>query len=368
MGLRAATLELRDWRNFESHDIELGSGMTVLVGPNAVGKTNTVEALQLLTAGASFRKPRPVQLVREGCETARATLHLAGDGRVIETDCLVEAGRRKFRRNGKPLQPADVPETLMSVLFNPDDLAFVKRGASQRRDELDSFGRQANRGFAKVLQAYQRAIEQRNRLLKEEMPNLALLDAWDASVALGGATLLQARMRLFERMAPKVQKVYGRICGGEELTCSYVCSLGDDAMGADRNGLTALFLERLAAGRADDLRRQQTLVGPHRDDLAFRLDGRDARTYGSQGQQRSIVLAWKMAEVELATEILGEQPLLLLDDVMSELDEQRRAAVVSFVQEGIQTVVTTTNLGYFPRELLDASHVVPYQRNESLHL
>ena len=360
MGLLVDSLELRDWRNFETRDIAFAPGMTVLHGPNAVGKTNTVEALQLLTAGASFRKPRPVQLVREGCETARATAHLRGDGRVVDIDCLVEAGRRKFRRNGKPCQSADVPETLMSVLFNPDDLAFVKRGASQRREELDAFGRQANRGFAKVLAAYQRAVEQRNRLLKEEAPNLALLDAWDASVALGGATLLLARLRLFERLSGKVSEVYRRICGGEELTCTYECTLGDDVFGMARDELTARFLDRLAQGRAADLRRQQTLVGPHRDDLAFALDGRDARTYGSQGQQRSVVLAWKMAEVELSAEILGEQPLLLLDDVMSELDESRRASVVEFVQEGIQTVVTTTNLGYFPPELLAASEVVSF--------
>ena len=360
MGLAVSTLELRDWRNFEQRDIAFSPGMTVLHGPNAVGKTNTVEALQLLTAGASFRKPRPVQLVREGCESAKATVHLRGDGRVVDVSCLVEGSRRKFRRNGKPCQSADVPESLMSVLFNPDDLAFVKRGASQRRDELDAFGRQANRGFAKVLAAYQRAVEQRNRLLKEEQPNLALLDAWDASVALGGATLLLARLRLFERLVPKVREVYARICDGEDLACRYECSLGDDVAGMGRDELTARFLERLAQGRSDDLRRQQTLVGPHRDDLSFTLDGRDARTFGSQGQQRSVVLAWKMAEVELAEEILGARPLLLLDDVMSELDERRRAAVVSFVQEGIQTVVTTTNLGYFPPDLLAASEVVSY--------
>ena len=360
MGLLVDTLQLRDWRNFEHRDITFSPGMTVLHGHNAVGKTNTVEALQLLTAGASFRKPRPAQLVREGSDTAKATLGLRGDGRVVDMTCLVENGRRKFRRNGKPCQSADVPRDLMSVLFNPDDLAFVKRGASQRRDELDSFGRQANGGFARVLSAYQRAVEQRNRLLKEDDPNLALLDAWDASVALGGATLLLARIRLFKRLVPKVSQIYARICDGEELACSYECSLGSEAMDMARDELTALFLDRLANGRANDLRRQQTLVGPHRDDLSFTLDGRDARTFGSQGQQRSVVLAWKMAEVGLAAEILGEQPLLLLDDVMSELDEQRRAAVVGFVQEGIQTVVTTTNLGYFPPDLLEASKVVSF--------
>ena len=360
MGLLVSSLELRDWRNFEQRDIAFAPGMTVLHGPNAVGKTNTVEALQMLTAGASFRKPRPAQLVREGAESALATAHLRGDGRVVDVSCVVEGARRKFRRNGKPCQSADVPESLMSVLFNPDDLAFVKRGAHVRRDELDAFGRQANRGFAKVLAAYQRAVEQRNRLLKEDAPSMELLDAWDASVALGGATLLQARLRLFERLAPKVRDIYARICDGERLTCAYACTLGDDACALSREELTQRFLDRLAQGRADDLRRQQTLVGPHRDDFSFALDGRDARTFGSQGQQRSIVLAWKMAEVELSAEILGTRPLLLLDDVMSELDERRRAAVVSFVQEGIQTVVTTTNLGYFPEDLLAASEVVSF--------
>ena len=360
MGLYVDSLELRDWRNFEARDIAFAEGMTVLWGPNAVGKTNTVEALQLLTAGASFRRPRPAQLVREGCESAKATARLKGDGRVLDVDCLVEAGRRRFRRNGKPCHASDVPETLMSVLFCPDDLAFVKRGASKRRQELDDFGRQANRGFAKVLAAYQRSVEQRNRLLREDALDPALLDAWDASVALGGATLLQARLRLFERLAPKVSEVYGHICGGERLGCTYLCTLGDGMAELSREECTARFLDRLSAGRADDRRRQQTLVGPHRDDLAFTLDGRDARTFGSQGQQRSIVLAWKMAEVDLAAEILGEQPLLLLDDVMSELDASRRAAVIDFVQAGIQTVVTTTNLGYFPPDLLEASKVVDF--------
>ena len=360
MGLLVSSLELRDWRNFESRDVAFDEGMTVLHGPNAVGKTNTVEALQMLTAGASFRHPRPVQLVRDGAQAARATAHLRGDGRVIDVSCVVEGSRRKFRRNGKPCQSADVPENLMSVLFNPDDLAFVKRGASGRREELDAFGHQANRGFAKVLSAYQRSVEQRNRLLRDAESDLALLDAWDASVALGGATLLQARLRLFERLAPKVRAVYARICDGERLDVGYACTLGDDAGALDREQLAERFLNRLAEGRAADLRRQQTLVGPHRDDLTFALDGRDARSFASQGQQRSIVLAWKMAEVELAHEILGSRPLLLLDDVMSELDEHRRAAVVSFVQEGIQTVVTTTNLGYFPRELLEASKVVSF--------
>lgn len=349
-----------DFRSFERLELEPSKGVTVLVGPNAAGKTNTVEALQLLTAGRSFRASKPRDLVREGAERARASARLTGDGRVVDVRCDVEAGRRKFWRNGKRCQAADLPESLMSVLFTPDDLDIVKRGASHRRDELDGFGRQANRGYANVQAAYARAVEQRNRLLKEPEVDEGLLEAWDASVALGGATLLEARLRLWARLSRKVSAVYADISGGEELTCAYLCTLGDEALGLTRDELRDLFARVLRARRGEDLRRQQTCAGPHRDDVTFLIGGRDARAFGSQGQQRSVALALKMAEVELAEEILGSCPLLLLDDVMSELDASRRDAVVGFVGRGIQTVITTTNLGYFSPELLDGAEVVRF--------
>lgn len=360
MGLLVTELALADFRSFERLGVALSPGVTVFVGPNAAGKTNTVEALQLLTSGQSFRRPTPSQLVRDGAESARIDARLEGDGRVLDARLDVVAGRRQFSRNGKRCQAADMPGELMSVLFSPDDLALVKRGASVRRDEIDDFGRQANRGYANVLAAYLRSVEQRNRLLKDEFPDEGLIEAWDSSVSLGGATLLHARLRLFSRLADRVSEVYGRVSGGEELVCSYSSTLGERVEGLTRDELRDLFYERLRAGRPDDLRRRQTCVGPHRDDVSFSIEGRDARSFGSQGQQRTVALAVKMAEVGLAEELLGSRPLLLLDDVMSELDESRREAVMSYVREGIQTVVTTTNLGYFSAELLDAAEVIRF--------
>ena len=360
MGLLVTDLRLADFRSFERLEVALSPTVTVLVGPNAAGKTNTVEALQLLTAGYSFRRPTPRQLVREGAESARIDARLSGDGRVLDVRCDVTPARRLFSRNGKRCQAADMPEVLMSVLFSPDDLALVKRGASGRRDELDDFGRQANRGYANVLSAYQRSIEQRNRLLKDPSPDEGLLAAWDASVALGAATLLSARLRLFSRLAERTSEVYGKISGGERLECSYVCTLGEGAGELTRDELRDAMLAALEASRAEDLRRGQTCVGPHRDDVEFLIEGRPARAFGSQGQQRSVALALKMAEVEVSGEILGSRPVLLLDDVMSELDESRREAVVQFVRGGIQTVITTTNLGYFSPSLLEGAEVVSF--------
>jgi len=360
VGLLVRSVEMRDFRSFDRRDIDFCEGITVLVGRNASGKTNTVEALQLLTCGRSFRKPRAAHLVREGASMARLEGRLEGDGRVIDVSMVATAEGRKFLLNDKPCRPASLEGTLLSVLFNPDDLLLVKGSASARRAEVDDFAGQANQGYRKVLRAYTRAVEQRNRLLKEEVPDLALLDAWDESIALGGATLLLHRVRLFERLRAHIEGIYGEISGSEQLGCEYVCSVCDDPRGMTREELRDTYLECLALGRADDLRRQQTLVGPHRDDVRFLLDGRDARDFGSQGQQRSVVLAWKMAEVALAEEIVGSKPLLLLDDVMSELDERRREAMTGFVKAGMQTVVTTTNLGYFSPEALSGAEVVQY--------
>ena len=360
MGLAVKKLDMDDFRNAEARRVELSARTTVLVGPNASGKTNTVEALQMLTAGFSFRRPSPRQLVRDGAESARVAARIEGDGRVIDVRCDVAAGRRQFFRNGKKCHASDVPGTLLSVLFTPDDLALVKRGAHVRRDELDGFGRQAASGYSRLLSAYARAVEQRNRLLKEDRPDPGLLDAWDASVAAGGAALLHSRLRLFARLSPKVSGSYARISGGEPLACEYVCSLGEDARGLGRDELAVRFADALAEARPEDLRRQQTTVGPHRDDVAFIIDGRDARAFASQGQQRSAVLALKMAETLIAEEVTGARPLLLLDDVMSELDAARREAVVGMLLADTQAVITTTNLGYFSDDVLRDAEVVSY--------
>lgn len=360
MGLTVARVSLHDWRSFTDHTIDLASGLTVLCGPNATGKTNTVEALQLLTAGMSFRRPRTPDLVRTGADAGFARARLEGDGRVVDVAAIVRDGRRRFERNDKPCRPQDLSATLMSVLFCPDDLSFVKGSARYRRDELDGFGMQANASYRKVARTYARSVEQRNKLLKDPSPDISLLSAWDASVALGGATLLHARLALFARLRNHVRSIYEQVAS-EPMDCAYVSSLGDDLRDLTRDELRDLFLDRLEQHREEELRRGITLVGPQRDDVTFSIAGRDARTFGSQGQQRSVVLAWKMAEVAIAREVLGEQPLLLLDDVMSELDASRRDAMTRFVQGGIQTVVTTTNLSYFPTELLEAAEVISYE-------
>lgn len=360
MSLVASDLALRNFRNIESRDIELSPSTTILLGDNATGKTNTIEALQLLTTGFSFRHPTTAALVREGAGKGHAALRVLGDGRVVDLEVELDERGRHFSRNGKRCRVSDISGALVSILFTPDDLALVKRNASLRRDEIDSFGCQASDGYQRILSSFTRSIEQRNRLLKEERIDEALLDAWDESVSLGAASLLFNRLRLFSRLSENLRRTSSQFFPREKVECRYLTALGDGCRSMSKEQLGFLVRERMAASRADDIRRQQTLVGPHHDDIRFFIDGRDARDFGSQGQQRSLVLAWKLAEVSMAEEVKGSKPLLLLDDVMSELDEERRGAILRCMQEGIQTVISTTNLGYFSKQQLVDTKVVSY--------
>lgn len=378
-GVRASRLAVSGYRNFASFELDLAPRMTILVGSNAVGKTNLVEALQLLTAGASFRRPSSSELLREGSDRGRALLSLEGEGRLLQMGLELSGARRSFTRNGKRVTAAGVRGVLPSVLFCPDDLDMVKRSASVRRAALDSFGVQLNDTYARLLSAYERTVEQRNNLLRDA-PDPDLLAVWDESLAATGAQLLMHRRALLARVRGRFIEVHRAIAPAETADVTYESTLGElgdaralstaapDSAGpstdpaahaAERDALTERFLQCLRRRRDDELRRGLTLVGPHRDEIAFRIDGRSARDFGSQGQQRSIVLAWKIAEVQVTRDILGYPPLLLLDDVMSELDAARREAITGFIEAEIQTVITTTNLGYFTSRILDAAKVVP---------
>lgn len=359
MGVLARELRVRNYRSFDDYALELDPHVTVLVGHNAAGKTNLIEALQLLTAGQSFRRPTSAELVRNGEGAAHIELHMEGDGRRIDCGLVAEDGKRSFFRNGKKTRAAGVRGVVPSVLFCPDNLDMVKRSASHRRAALDDFGVQLNEQYAHLVSTYTRCVEQRNTLLKESYATRDLLRAWDDALVSAGAQLVMHRLALLERIRSHMVDVYGTIAPAERVDVRYRATIGEVERAAhDRDALAALFSRSLDEISDDELRRGQTLVGPHRDEIVFTIDGRDARSYASQGQQRSLVLAWKVAEVEVTRDILDRYPILLLDDVMSELDERRRMAIMHYVEGDIQTVITTTNLGYFSSDVIEAAKVV----------
>lgn len=362
MTMYARDLSVARYRSFDSYRLALSDGVTVLAGPNAAGKTNLIEALQLLTSGASFRHPTAAELVHDGAGSCKVELRLEGDGRVLDMELSVEDGKRSFSRNGKRCAASGVRGVLPSVLFCPDHLDMVKRGAIERRTALDDFGVQLSARYADLASAYGHCVSQRNALLKETWCCREMLGAWNESLARAGSALLVHRLALLDRLSGHVCDAYGRVASGEPAGVSYVSTLGDLPHIEDRGELRGWAYEHMLSAleeRADEeIRRGVTLVGPHRDEIEFSVAGRSARSFASQGQQRTLVLAWKVAEVAVARDILGTAPLLLLDDVMSELDAGRRGAFLQLIGDDIQTVITTTNLGYFTDDLLDRAKVV----------
>jgi DNA replication and repair protein RecF len=366
------SLLLADFRNYEHLTLEPHPNLTVLVGPNAVGKTNIIESLQLLTTATSFRRPRWEDLVRWGATGARAIMRAEEGERRLDVELTSDLdGARAFLVNGQPKRrAADVAGRLPSVVFTPDDLDLVKGPGERRRSAIDELGSQLSSGYATLRRDFGKVVKQRNALLRED-GHTSELTAWDEQLVSLGARLVTHRLRLLERLMAEASRHYLDLTGTETLGWSYDDRCGLDMKTLPRDGrpvaptteeAAAALIAELVRRAPEERQRASTLVGPHRDDILFRIAERDARTFASQGQQRTVALAWKMAEVDLIEAVLRTRPLLLLDDVMSELDETRRAALGAAVMDRTQTFVTTTNIGYFDRSMLEDATVVELGR------
>ena len=376
MSLHIESLTLDKFRGYSHFTLENLGQLTIIAGPNAVGKTNIVEGVQLVTAAESFRRPSWDELVSWGQDFACVQAHLSDGVRSIEHRLLVQEGKRTYEVNGKKKNASSVRGVLPAVLFIPDDLQTIKAASSVRRNCLDGMAVQLSKSYAAVKKEYQQVLRQRNMLLKEELGAGPLFDSWTESLVVHGARLSVNRQRLFKRLATHMKRIYRQIVPHEQLEIAYISSWqrfdaegrqqGDlpappppDAEDETSIGYVQAQLEKAVSSLAAvERQRKVSLVGPHKDEIAFFINGKNARTYASQGQQRTLVLVLKLAEVELVNEILGQEPVLLLDDVMSELDAAHRNALTLFIEQSAQTLVTTTNLGYFSEEMVERAHVV----------
>lgn len=360
MGLTITQLELREFRNYQELTIEPDSRLTIFVGPNAAGKTSIIEAIQILTSGSSFRASSWADVVRQGSGAAKVALQAEGDGRHYRVDLEIkESGRRVFRVNNKTKRStSEIRGVLPCVVFTPDDLRLVKDSAARRRGAIDEVGDQLSSAYSAIRAEYDHILRQRNSLLKEETIDAQVLDLWTEKLVETGVSLSSHRRRLFDRIRTQMVDFYASLTDGEEMEATYVDSWCRDGQGicdlpsveAMREGLRQKWREERARG--------VTVIGPHRDEVVFCVAGREARAYASQGQQRTVALAWKLAEVVVMTEVSGQEPVLLLDDVMSELDETRREKLAEFVGAKAQTFMTTTNIGYFDESIAKRAKVV----------
>ena len=364
MSLRIEHIAFSDFRNYEALDLNGISDLTVFVGPNAVGKTNIVEGIQLLTAQSSFKHPTSLQMIRQGATSARLAADVSDGNRELSIALSLSEGKRSFSLNGKTKRTADLKGLAPSVSFTPDDLQLSKGSMSLRRDAIDAMGSQMSRNHYLIRKDWGKVLRQKNMLLKDEA-DVLMLESINDLVITCGAQLTCYRAALFAKLSAYMESYYSEIAGSlERMDARFAPSWAREGEWLSRDeALTkgdarSLLAEALKEKLSEERIRRRSLVGPQADRIEFFVGGKQVSVYGSQGQQRSVVLAFKLAEVSLIRDILSQQPILLLDDVMSELDEHRRRSLVQFVSSDIQTFITTANLAYFDKDLLAHADIV----------
>jgi DNA replication and repair protein RecF len=341
--MRVDRLWLTDFRNYTAVEFAPAPGLTVVVGANGEGKTNLLEAVAYLATLQSFRGAPREALIREGCSSAVVRASATRDAReVLETE-LNAVGRDRVQVNRQALRRArDLLGSLRVTVFAPDDLALVKAGPQGRRDYLDEVLVALHPKHGEMQSDLERILRQRNTLLRQagglrggssgsstSVELLATLDVWDERLADVGERVASERASLVKRLEPEVGKAYDDVAH----------TAADVGMKYQRSWAGSLA-EAIVDARDTDLRRAVTSVGPHRDELVLTIGGLPARTHASQGEQRSLALALKLAAHRLVADDIGEPPVLLLDDVFSELDASRSDALLHHLPEG-QALLTT---------------------------
>ena len=348
------SLELKNYRNYRELSLSFDPGTNLLYGDNAQGKTNILEALYYCASAKSHRGSKDKEIIRFGEEEAHVKLLLRKRDVPYRIDMHLKMNSAKgIAVNGLPIRRAsELFGILNAVLFSPEDLNIIKNGPADRRRFMDLELCQLDRSYVHALVSYNRALVQRNRLLKDIsfQPELReTLDLWDAQLVNYGSQLIRARRDFLTRLNPVIGPIHSGLTGGkEEISVIY-----------DSNTDEQEFESSLARARESDLRQKITSVGPHRDDIGFfvkrtdaedqsaavprDLRGMDLRRFGSQGQQRTAALSLKLSEIGLMEQATGESPVLLLDDVLSELDTDRQKQLLKTISR-IQTVITSTGM------------------------
>ena len=356
--MQITELTLRSYRSYETLHLAFDPGVQIFLGANAQGKTNIIEALYYAAFGRSHRTSSDAELIRVGADGAYIGLSFRRHDVPGELSFTFARGaRRRIIYAGESLRQRDLVGLLPMVLFSPEDLFLVKGAPALRRRYLDAELSQASPAYYGELLRYTRILKQRNAVLKDIRERLAAPDdlpPWDAQLARSAAYIVTRRIAAVAQLGALSARVQAVLAAGEELALAYeIAGAGAEDFAEDdmTEALHVWYNKMLCEGRARDIARAATGVGPHLDDLVLRVGGMSLRSYGSQGQQRTGALALKLAELFYLQENIGEAPILLLDDVMSELDADRRRALLDFIRhEHIQTFITATDAAYFPAE------------------
>lgn len=337
--MQLLSLDVQEFRNYARVSFRPCGGLNLVQGENAAGKTNLLEAIHFALCGCSFRTSREREVIRSGATEAVIRAVLLEHGVEKETAVQIRAGGKRLLLNGKEGNRRAFPGDTRIFLFRPEDLQVVSGTPAERRRFLDGILSRTTPGYEEALQRYFQAVRQRNAFLQQEKgrSNAPGWDPWTEAVLEMGSTVLDLRIEGLRRLAPAAAGIYRELTG-RKLILRYLSTVEVQESTGSKEG----FLRKILSVREQEVLQGQTLAGPHRDDFAFLVEGRNLRSQGSRGEQRAAVLAVKLAEAQIRAETSSGGLLYLLDDVFSELGPPWRTAVLG-VLKGCQTFITTAN-------------------------
>lgn len=333
--MKANEIRLESFRNVQAGSIAFAPGINILVGDNAQGKTNALEAIYLFAQGRSFRTGKEREYIKQGADYARLSLSYTAAGREQKSElCYLKSGRKGVKRNGVTLSKlSEFIGSFRAVMFCPEHLNLIKEGPAMRRRFLDGAISQLDGAYLRAVQTYHKVLAQRNKLLstfpRNEGAIAATLPLWDEQLAFAGSVISEKRAEYTEEIGKSAAVFFNEMTDGREKP----------SFRYKEPRTKEQLLRILEENREKDLRFGTTNAGVHKDDITVNLNGSDARAFASQGQQRSLALAMKLSEAEYSEQSTGERPVLLLDDVLSELDESRKRFILTGIKEG-QVIIT----------------------------
>ena len=335
------SIELTNFRNYESLSLEFDKGTNILYGDNAQGKTNVLEAIYLSSITKSHKGSKDQDIIKFGENEAHLRTYIEKDEDIYKVDMhLRKSGSKIIAVNGQKLKKAAGLLGLLNVVFfSPEDLSIIKNGPSERRRFIDMELCQLDSFYLYNLNNYNKIVNQRNKLLKDIYTNYSLkdtLDIWDSQLISYGSKIIERRVSFINQLNEIIYDIHKKLSGDkEEILIKY-----------EPNVLIEEFETKLKQSQEKDIKLKMTTVGPHRDDICIDVNGIDIRKFGSQGQQRTAALSLKLSEIELVKKITKDTPVLLLDDVLSELDSNRQKYLLDSIGN-IQTIITCTGLDDF---------------------
>lgn len=351
-------IKVKQFRNYTELDVALSKGINVFIGENAQGKTNLLEAVYVLGMAKSHRTSHDKELIQWGRNYAKIEGKVNKKSGTIPLELTISKKGKKAKANHIERKKLSQYVGLCNVvMFTPDDLQLVKGSPSLRRRFIDMEIGQIQPVYLHRLSQYQKVLEQRNALLKNadgsDRSVQSMLDILTAQLIELAADLVHRRLRFIRLLRDWAADIHQSITDGRErLSMDYRSSVGDVSEDMELSRIKEVYEKAFADVRKKEMERGLTLIGPHRDDLDLAVNDKNVQTYGSQGQQRTTALSLKLAEIELIADEVGEYPLLLLDDVLSELDDVRQTHLLSTFKERVQTIVTTTSVAGIDHEMI----------------